>query len=102
MRGKNDKRANDKPSKVVEQPIPAEVLFPPYDDHFTFDIFSTSVEDLLLIATPNLCSLTEQSLEDDAKEIEILEKQLSKINRYLSSLDSHLSSLRQSFVSLSI
>lgn len=76
-------------------------LFPPYDDHFTFDLFDTSIEDLLLIYSPALLTLTEQSLEDNAKEIEILESQLLKTTQEISSCAAQLHTLRQNSLSLS-
>jgi len=78
-----------------------EVLYPPYEANFVFDLFSTPVDELLLIATPALISLTEQSLEDDVNEIQNLEKQLEDTQQSLRSLDCRLSSLRGCFESLS-
>jgi len=74
--------------------------FPPYDDKFTFDIFSSSIEDLLMIFTPTLYSLTEKSLEETNKEIEMLEEELTKVKQEASALGLHLSTLQHSFVSI--
>ena len=79
-----------------------EDLFPPYDDNFTFDLFDSSIDDLLLIYSPSLLSLTEQSLEENAKEIEILESQLQKTTQEISSCASHLHTLKQNSLSTSI
>lgn len=90
--------------KIIEEPLKEEELNENLDENIdnpVFDLFSTPIEELLGIYTPELKEKLDEALSANNKEIELLEKELQISSKEVEELDNQISILYQKVMSLS-